>query len=119
MIRKSRYRFSERSCSIKTLERDGSHCALVIGEIIDGMIALRHQHGPLEADEDGAVSLAAGRAHGDDPLGAPLCRLTLGQNLGFRVDRIADEDRCGETNVGPAEIADRLLADVADAHADD
>ena len=47
-----------------------------------------------------------------------LAGLALRQHLGLRVERVADEHRRAQPDVGPAEIADRLLADVADAHAD-
>src|SRR5579883_2731260 len=51
------------------------------GSILDAVAALRHQHGALEADYDGAVGLAAGGAHGADALGRARIRLALGEHL--------------------------------------
>src|SRR3546814_10790912 len=42
--------------------------------------------------------------------------LTLVQNLALGIDRISVEYRRGQLDVGPAEIGDGLLAQVADAH---
>src|SRR5579884_2426449 len=74
------------------------------GSILDAVAALRHQHGALEADEDGAVGLAAGGAHGDDALGRARIRLALGEHLALGIERVADKHRRRQPDVAPAEI---------------
>src|SRR5207248_3253807 len=55
----------------------------------------------------------------DDALGRARLRLALCENLAFGIDRVADKDRRAQLDVGPAEIGDRLLADIGDAHPGD
>ena len=57
-------------------------------------------------------------AHGDDAGIGARFRLALAQHLALGIERVAGKHRMRELDVGPAEIGDRLLADVADAHAD-
>src|SRR6185437_11032886 len=83
----------------------------VFREIVHRMTALRHEDRALETHEYRAVGLTADRANSHDPLRRPPGGFTLRQHLGLGVDRVADEHRGRELDVGPAEIADRLLAD--------
>src|SRR5690348_2173226 len=86
--------------------------------LFDTMASLGDQRSPLKAHEPRAVPFLANRAYGDKALPRPRRGFALRQHLRLGVDRVADEDRRGQLDVIPAEITDRLLADVADAHAD-
>src|SRR4051794_1244099 len=81
------------------------------------MASLRDEHRLFKAHELRTVSLCPESPYRDNALPRPRCRFALRYYLGLRVDRVADEDWCRELDVIPAEITDRLLAHVADAHA--
>src|ERR1700709_1643552 len=85
--------------------------------VFDAMASLGDERGPLKTHEQRAVPLLADRAYGDEPLSRTGRRLALRQHLRFGVDGITDEHRRGDLDIVPAEIADGLLADVANAHA--
>src|SRR4051794_41123587 len=82
------------------------------------LASLRDENCPFETHELRAVGLGPKGPHRDDALPRPRRRFAFLQDLGFGIDRVADEDRRRQLDVIPAEIADRLLAHVADAHAD-
>src|SRR5262245_16357683 len=100
-------------------------CGLTFGElalrtlvsVFDAMASLGDQRRPLKTHELRAVSLLADRSHGDKALPRPRRRFSLREHLRFGVDGITDEHRRCQLDVVPAEIADRLLADVTHAHA--
>src|SRR3954470_14339746 len=71
----------------------------------------RDQHRPFELDHDVIVLVEAARADGDNADPGARLRLALLENLRFRPDRVAAEDRRGEPDVPPAEV-DGALRDV-------
>src|SRR6266851_2933807 len=86
--------------------------------LADRMASLWDENRPLETHEPRPVRLGAQGPHRHDALPGPGRRFAFRYYLRLRIDRVADENRRGQLDVVPAEIADRLLADVADAHAD-
>src|SRR3977135_944882 len=76
----------------------------------------RNKNGALVSHKNCAVGFFTRGAHGDDALRRARLRFAFRENLAFGIDRVVDKDRRAELDVGPAEIGDRLLADIGDAH---
>src|SRR5229473_7856969 len=69
----------------------------------------------LEGDHLGPILGEAGGAHGDDADVGSRARLSDFEHLGARVDRVALEDRVGQTHLVPSEIRHHVLRYVAHA----
>src|SRR5262245_23409931 len=106
---------SSRVCSV--IAR--SMAALVVHLVFHAVAAFRDQHGPVERAHLGAVLVGADGAHAHEAGARPRLGVALVEDLGVGVQRVAGEHRVGQPDVGPAEVRDRLLAHVGDAHADD
>ena len=66
----------------------------------------RHEERALEAHKFAAVLLGTGGAHFDDALVRAALAGPLVQNFGMGIERVADEHRAGQLDVGPAQVGD-------------
>src|SRR5664279_5890122 len=91
----------------------------VIRLVVHAVPALGNENGPLERHEFRSVGFLAECLDRHDALGWPLGGLPFIENFRLGVNGVSNENRGRELDVVPAQIADCLLADVADAHAGD
>src|SRR5689334_3804269 len=77
---------------------------------------LHDEHGALELADDVAALVLADGADGDDALVRPRFGRALAEHGRLGVERVAREHRLRQLDVLPAEVGDRLLTDIRDAH---
>src|SRR5689334_19607688 len=107
------------SCAAAAQSQPPKRTRLVIQPVIDGMAAHRDEAGTLEGHEHGPVRFFSRGANGNDAVVRPRAGLALADDLRLGVDRVAREHRRGEPDLVPAEVGDRLLAHIGNAHAGD
>src|SRR5688572_28315741 len=81
-------------------------------------VSLNHEDGAVELADLHLVLIEAERLDRHDAGARATLRVALVEHLGLGVQRVAGKERVREPDVGPAEIRDRLLADIGHAHAD-
>src|SRR5262245_8746371 len=94
--------------SRRALSSSGGRGALrmapsVVGGVIDAVAALRDKDGADEVAHGRAVLVPTDGLDRDDAVAGPAGGLTLFQNFGFGVERVAAEDRRGQPDFLPAE----------------
>src|SRR5882757_251156 len=85
--------------------------------VFDCELPLRDQHRALELNELSAVGFFADSSDSHDTHLWTRRRLALAQHLRLGINGVADEYRRGQFDIAPAEVCNRFLADIADAHA--